>query len=158
MEVTKQIAKQLKAVYFGGNWTAVNFKEQLAGVTWQQATARVSTFNPIATLLFHTNYYVSAVRKVLEGGPLDASDAYSFDHPPIRSQEAWESLLNQTWADIEAFAVLVEGLPGEVLGQTFANGKYGNYHRNLHGLIEHAHYHLGQIVLIKKLLAQATNA
>jgi hypothetical protein len=32
------------------------------------------------------------------------------------------------------------------------NAKYGNYYRNLHGIIEHTHYHLGQIVLIKKLL------
>ena len=31
--------------------------------------------------------------------------------------------------------------------------KYGTYYRNFHGLIEHAHYHLGQIVLIKKLVA-----
>jgi len=30
--------------------------------------------------------------------------------------------------------------------------KYGNYYRNFHGIIEHCHYHLGQIVLIKKML------
>ncbi len=154
MHVTKQIATQLRAVYFGGNWTAVNFREQLAGVTWQQATARVASFNPIATLVFHTNYYIHAVAQVLRGGPLDAKDAYSFDHPPIRSQEEWESLLNQTWTNIEQFAALVEGLPAEMLWQTFADEKYGNYYRNLHGLIEHAHYHLGQIVLIKKMIAQ----
>jgi hypothetical protein len=28
--------------------------------------------------------------------------------------------------------------------------KYGNYYRNIHGIIEHIHYHLGQIVLIEK--------
>jgi hypothetical protein len=157
MNVTKQIAEQLRAVYFGGNWTAVNFKEQLADVTWQQATAQVSTFNPIATLVFHTNYYVNAVTQVLRGNPINAKDAYSFDHPPIDSQEAWESLLNQTWTGIENFAVLVEGLPGEMLWQTFAKEKYGNYYRNLHGIIEHAHYHLGQIVLIKKMILQGSN-
>ena len=32
--------------------------------------------------------------------------------------------------------------------------KYGNYFRNLTGIIEHLHYHLGQIVLIKKLIAE----
>jgi hypothetical protein len=154
MHVTKQIATQLRAVYFGGNWTAVNFREQLAGVTWQQATARVASFNPIATLVFHTNYYIHAVAQVLRGGPLEAKDAYSFDHPPIRSQEEWESLLDQTWTNIEQFATLVEGLPAEMLWQTFADEKYGNYYRNLHGLIEHAHYHLGQIVLIKKMIVQ----
>ena len=33
MNLTAQIAKQLKAVYFGGNWTWVNLKENLADVT-----------------------------------------------------------------------------------------------------------------------------
>ena len=45
--------------------------------------------------------------------------------------------------------------PGHfVLWETFADEKYGHYYRNLHGIIEHTHYHLGQIVLIKKLLQQ----
>ena len=34
----------------------------------------------------------------------------------------------------------------------FVKPEYGNYYRNLHGLIEHTHYHLGQVALIKKLL------
>jgi len=49
-------------------------------------------------------------------------------------------------------ADLTEALPESRLQETFADEKYGNYYRNLHGLIEHTHYHLGQIVLIKKLL------
>jgi len=152
MTLTGQIATHFRAVHFGGNWTAVHLKEQLADVTWQQATARVHSFNPIGTLVFHLNYYVSAVSRVLRGGPLDAHDKHSFHHPPIRSQEDWEKLLDQTWTDAEAFARLVEQLPEETLWEPFADGKYGNYYRNLHGPVEHAHYHLGQIVLIKKLL------
>ncbi len=152
MNLNKQIAKQLRAVYFGGNWTAVNLKEQLSDVSWQQATARVYSVNPIATLVYHLDYYVSAVTRVLQGGPLDAKDAYSFDHPPVRSQEEWESLLNRTWTAAENLAALVEALPEDALWQTFANEKYGNYYRNIEGIIEHAHYHLGQIVLVKKLL------
>jgi hypothetical protein len=155
MNLNKQIAKQLRAVYFGGNWTAVNLKEQLSDVSWQQATARVYSVNPIATLVYHLDYYVSAVTRVLQGGPLDAKDAYSFDHPPVRSQEEWESLLNRTWTAAENLAALVEALPEDALWQTFANEKYGNYYRNIEGIIEHAHYHLGQIVLIKKRLLQA---
>jgi len=127
----------------------------LAGVTWQQATTQVYSFNTIATLVYHTNYYVSAVLKVLQGEPLDAHDKYSFDLPPIQSREDWETLLNKTWADAENFAVLVEQLPESRLWEDFLGKKYGNYYRNLHGIIEHTHYHLGQIVLIKKILLQA---
>jgi len=155
MNLTAQIAKHFREVHFGGNWTASNLKDLLADVTWQQATSQVYSINPIATLVYHINYYVSAILKVLRGEPLDAHDKYSFDLPPILSQEDWEKLLDKTWTDAEDFAILVEQLPESKLGENFSDEKYGSYYRNFHGVIEHTHYHLGQIVLIKKILLQA---
>jgi hypothetical protein len=155
MHLTAQIAKQFRDVHFGGNWTAVNLKDTVADITWQQATTEVNDFNTIATLVFHTNYYVGAVMKLLLGGPLDASDKFSFALPPIACSEDWDQLLNKVWREAEAFASLVEQLPEAKLWDDFADGKYGNYYRNITGIIEHLHYHLGQIVLIKKMLPQA---
>jgi uncharacterized damage-inducible protein DinB len=154
MLFTSQIAKHLREIHFGGNWTSVNLKDTLADVSWQQATTKLYSFNTIAILVYHINYYISAVLKVLEGGPLDASDKYSFTHPPIQSQEDWQKLLDKVWAEAEKFATLIEQLPESRLGENFAGEKYGSYYRNLHGIIEHSHYHLGQIVLIKKILQQ----
>ena len=155
MNLTGQIAKQFRDVHFGGNWTSSNLKDNLKDLTWQQAITQVYSFNTIALLIFHMNYYVDAVMKVLRGGSLDASDKYSFDLPPIRTQADWEKLVDKTWTDAESFASLIEQLPESKLGETFADEKYGNYYRNIHGIIEHIHYHLGQIVLIKKILLQA---
>ncbi|WP_462221201.1 DinB family protein [Ferruginibacter sp.] len=152
MNLTAQIAKHFREIYFGGNWTSSNLKDNLAGVTWQQATTTVYSFNTIATLVYHINYYVSAVLRVLQGEALDASDKYSFNLPPILSQNDWEKLLNKLWSDAENFAQLVEQLPEHKLWEDFTDKKYGNYYRNFHGIIEHSHYHLGQIVLIKKIL------
>ena len=90
----------------------------------------------------------------MQGGPLDAKDQYSFDLEPIRSSGDWEKLLDKTWADARALAGLVEQLPETRLGEIFTDEKYGNYYRNIHGVIEHTHYHLGQIVLIKKMLRE----
>lgn len=152
MNLTTQIAKQFREFYFGGNWTSVNLKGSLADVTWQQATAQVDSFNTIATLVFHMNYFVSAVLKVLQGNPLDAHDKYSFDLPPIHSSDDWENLLNKTFTDAENFASLVEQLPEGKLWEVFTDKKYGTYYSNIHGIIEHNHYHLGQIVILKKIL------
>ena len=77
MNLTGQIAKLFRDVHYGNNWTSVNLKETLANVTCQQATTKVYSFNTIAALVYHMNYYVSAVLKVLEGGSLSASDKYS---------------------------------------------------------------------------------
>jgi uncharacterized damage-inducible protein DinB len=153
--LSAHIAKHFRDVHFGGNWTSVNLKDTLAGVTWQQATAKVHDFNTIAVLVFHINYYVGGLIKVLQGGPLDIRDKYSFDCPPIESAEDWERLLGKTWAEAEQYIQLVEQLPDSILMEIFVDEKYGTYYRNLHGIVEHTHYHLGQIVLIKKILAQA---
>lgn len=155
MNLPQQIARHLREAYFGENWTAVNLKDKLADVTWRQATRQIDSFHAIATLVCHMNYYVSAVLKVLRGGPLDANDRYSFDHSPILSQEEWDALLDTTWNHAEALANLIEQMPEDQLWEDFADGKYGNYYRNLLGIIEHHHYHLGQIALIKRLVTQS---
>lgn len=152
MYLPAQLAKHIREIHFGGNWTCSNLKDQLSDVTWQQATTQIFSLNTIVTLLYHISYYTSAVLKVLEGGPLDSSDKLSFSHPPIQSDADWRALLDKTWADAEKLAEQVEQLPEERLWAPFTDEKYGTYYRNIHGMVEHAHYHLGQIVLINKIL------
>lgn len=152
MALTHQIAKHLREVHFGDNWTSVNLKNTLSGITWQQAITKVHTLNTIAALVFHINYYVSAVLKVLQGESLNASDKFSFDLPPINSADDWEKLVNKTFKEAELLAAQIEKLDDAILFENFTDVKYGNYYRNLHGIIEHIHYHLGQITLVKKIL------
>lgn len=152
MHTAKQIAKHFREVHFGGNWTTSNLKDNLKDISWTQATTQVYNLNSIATLTYHIHYYVHAVLDVLKGSSLNAKDEYSFNHPPIESQNDWEQFLNLVWTDAEQFANLVETLPEEIFEENFTDAKYGIYYRNLHGIIEHSHYHLGQIALIKKIL------
>ncbi len=154
MTLPEQMAQHLRQVHFGGNWTAVNLKDKMADLPWQLATSQVHSLHSIATLVFHMNYYVSAVVKVFQGGPLDARDKYSFNDPPVRSQEAWNALLEKTWTDAEILAGLVEQMPESQLWETFVEDKYGNFYRNIVGLVEHCHYHLGQIALMKRLVQE----
>lgn len=155
MKITTQIAKHFREVYFGKNWTWSNLKDNLVDVTWQQATTQVYSFNTIATLVYHINYYVRVTIEVFEGEELNAKDKFSFDHPPIKSQEDWNFFLDEVWKDAEKFTSLLKQLPDSKLMDIFSEEKYGNYYRNIQGIIEHAHYHLGQIVMIKKILLQS---
>lgn len=154
MNLSQHTAKHLRDLHFGGNWTCSNLKDQLSDVTWQEATTQVYSLNTIATLAFHINYFVSAVLKVLQGEPLNANDKFSFDHPPINSQEDWQQLLDKMWVEGAQFADLLEALPDDRFWDDFTDGKYGNYYRNIQGIIEHSHYHLGQIAVIKKILRE----
>lgn len=149
---SNQIAKHFKQVFFGGNWTSVDFATTLKDVDWKMATAKVKDLNTIARLVFHVDYYIDVTLKVLQGGPLDAHDKFSFDCPEINNETDWQQLKNKLFSDAELYVSLVEQLPESKLSEVFCLEKYGNYYRNIHGLIEHSHYHLGQIVLIKKLV------
>lgn len=154
MESTRQIANRFREVILNGTWIAnTNFKDQLSGTDWELATTKVGSLNTIAALTFHIHYYIAGLIKVLEGGPLDIKDKYSFDLPPVQSQGGWEKLLNQFWDDAEKFASLTEQMPGQKLNEVFVDEKYGTYRRNIEAMIEHSYYHLGQIVLIKKILS-----
>ena len=152
MKLTGQIAKHFREVYFGDNWTEVDFKSQLADVTWQEAIARVYGLNSIATLVFHAGYYVVVLIPVLEGQPLNAKNVDSFQHPPITTQEEWNLLLDSFWANAERCETLLEQMPESLLWEIFKDEKYGHYYRNIQGTIEHLYYHIGQIVLLKKIL------
>ena len=154
MSATAQIAKHFRDAFFGGNWTFVSLKPTLENVTLEMANTKVHSLNTIAILVCHINYYVSVQLRVLEGGPLEGSDKRSFAVPELKNEQDWQDLLAGFWANAEKFAALVEKIPDEKLDQDFADPKYGSYHRNLLGIIEHTHYHMGQISLIKKIIAE----
>lgn len=153
MSSVSQLSKRFKEVLLDGFWIAnTNFKDQLRDVSWNQATTKVSSLNTIAMLTFHIHYYIVGLINVFEGGDLEIKDKYSFELPPIESQEQWDELLNQLWSDSEKFATLLEQMSNSKMDELFVDEKYGTYLRNIDGMIEHSYYHLGQITLIKKLL------
>ncbi len=156
MSIINQITKHFRDVHFGGNWTSVNLKVTLTDISWKEATTKIYNLNTIATLVFHINYYVENVLKVLHGEPLNASDKLSFNVPEINNSEDWQKLVSKTLAEAELFAVQLEKMDETKLFEIFSDAKYGNYYRNMHGIIEHTHYHLGQISLLKKILREST--
>lgn len=157
MKLNKQVATHFKNVFYGGNWTSVNVKEALEDVNVREATTKIFHLNTIAALVFHINYYVDAVLDVMRGLPLTASDKFSFDAPEIQSDKQWRELVHDTLKNADLFADEINKMNDEKIHGDFADPKYGNYYSNLAGIIEHTHYHLGQIVIIKKIIRQLYN-
>ena len=152
--LAKQTALHLRQVYFGGNWTASSIRETLADTTYEEALTKVSSFNTIAVLTNHMSYYIPAVLEVLKGNALVAKDELSFTHPIITNQKEWEVFLDKIWVNVLEFCTKIEELEDTIFFEDMLEKKYGNLFRNLHGIIEHSHYHLGQIVILKKLIRE----
>lgn len=155
MSDAQNLASRFREPLLNGKWIAnTNLKEQLTEVNLKQATKKINSLNSIAALTFHLNYYIAGVLQVFNGGSLDIRDKFSFDMPAIESEQAWTDLQNKLWSDAESFAQTVEHLSDDQLEAVFVDEKYGDYRRNIEAMIEHAYYHLGQVVLIKKFLSE----
>lgn len=155
MTNSKNLASRLREVLLNGRWIAnTNYKDQLLNVTWEQAIQKTANLNTIAMLTYHINYYMAGLIKVFEGGTLDIKDKYSFDMPEIKSEDDWKKLVEEFLSNSEKFVNHVEKISDEKLNEPFVDVKYGNYQRNIEGIIEHCYYHLGQISLIRKMMQQ----
>jgi len=152
MTFSAQLADDIRRLHFGKSWVATDLKTQLADVSWEEAQTKVHSLNSILALTYHIHYYFAGVLEVLRGGDLTIRDKFSYDHPPIHSQEDWETLQALVWEVAETFAKEVELLGEDKLKSLMAEEKYGTWFRNVLVILEHAQYHLGQIVLLKKII------
>ncbi|MGB3606821.1 MAG: DUF1572 domain-containing protein [Psychroserpens sp.] len=152
MNVPQQLATYFRAVHFGGNWTSVNLKTVLSDITWEEANIKLYDLNTILALSFHISYYVTGVLEVFNNRPLLIRDKYSYDHPDVTNAKDWDAMKNSIFINAETLAQHIEAIPEAKIWDHFEDAKYGTYFSNVNGIIEHTHYHLGQITLIKKII------
>lgn len=151
MKLNEYLSNRLKEILTEGKWVlGTNFKEQIVNLNWKKATQKVEDYNTIADLTFHIDYYLDGIIKALKGGTLDIRDKFSFDSPPIKSEQDWKNLVNKFCFDSEEFIELVNKMSDEQIMSDFVDKQYGTYYRNIDVMIEHSYYHLGQILLLKK--------
>ena len=72
--------------------------------------------------------------------------------PDLTEESQWEEMKQKLWEDAEKFSYHIENMTKEQLHGVFVDEKYGNFLRNIDAMIEHSYYHMGQIVLLKKML------
>lgn len=154
MENNHELAKRFSDVILNNSWVANNsYKNQLIDLPLEVVLFKYQSLHSIAALTQHVHYYIAGILNVFNGGNLDIKDIYSFDFPPIHTIEQWHTFLAVFWTDAASFTQKLEEMDENTLNSIFVKKEYGTYHFNINTLIEHSYYHLGQIVLIKKLIS-----
>ncbi|MFN8251901.1 MAG: DUF1572 domain-containing protein [Ferruginibacter sp.] len=157
MTQQQYLSSRIREVFLNGKWIAhTNYKEQLDHTRFEEAVYKNGNTNSIALLTWHINYYLEGLLQVFEGGPLSISDKYSFDMPEPVTETGWKHMKETLFANAAKFADHVADMTEEKLASVFVKENYGSYLRNIEAVIEHSYYHLGQIVLLKKIMT-ATN-
>lgn len=152
MDINQQIANHLKEAFEGNNWSDVNVKDSLTGITLGEATTVTKASpNTIADLLYHITFYNKAICERLRGNEPVINEANGFDTPRLTSEEDWIQLKNNAFNTVQQLVDRIRNFPDNKLSEENPPGK-GTFYKKLHGVIEHNYYHLGQIVILKNLV------
>lgn len=154
MSLLNHIAQHVLDVHKGDNWTEVNIQNTLQDVSLREATTVTpASPNTIAMLLHHLTFYNEVVLQRLLDIYTAIPQSNGFDVPALHSEEEWQQLQHRNLQSAHALAEGILQFPEQRLFELTASGKT-TFYKNLHGIAEHAHYHLGQMVILKKLIRQ----
>jgi uncharacterized damage-inducible protein DinB len=158
MSIPHLIAQHITEVYEGDNWTGVSITDAIKDVNWQQAQQKtIASSNTVAALLHHIYYWNGIMMQRVNGINPSIPDTNGFDVDELKNENDWNDLKEKTHQSFIALANAVKNFPEEKLDEISPTGR-SSYYKNLQGIVEHAHYHLGQIVIIKKLLTATSPA
>jgi len=150
MSETVRIADQLKRAFAGEAWHGPALMEILADVDAPAAAARpIPLAHTIWELTLHITAWDTAILRRLAGQAASPSDAENF--PKIRdtSESAWRTALENLRRQHQELLRLISLLPDGRLSEQVP-GKDYDFYFLLHGTVQHALYHAGQIVMLKR--------
>ncbi len=151
MKIPQLVARHITETVHG-NWTEIYLDDVIADVTYTEAVAIPPALtNSIAMLVYHITFYNDVIFERLKGNnpSIDSSNGFAVN---ITDEEAWQQLKQSCFASFKKLADAVAALPEEKLYEQTRYNPEDTYYKTFHGIAEHAHYHLGQIVLLKKII------
>lgn len=149
MREVERLADQLRRSFEGGAWHGDSLVEILADVDAAKAEVKpASGGHSIWELVLHIAAWAQAALEVVSG----ESEKLSADDWPVLA-EVGES----AWAQSQKELTSVGGqLQDAILGMEenrlddVVPGREYSYYMLLHGVVQHALYHAGQIAILKK--------
>ena len=150
MSETDRIWDQLQRSFEGGDaWRCPSLRDLLAAVGAPQAAARAIAGAPtIWELLLHVSVHEDVARRRLLGEAVDTlPDEQAWPKPADPSAAAWLQAKLDFGEARRALRQAVASFPEARLAETVPGREY-TFYVMLHGVVEHALYHAGQIEML----------
>ena len=136
----------------GNNWTGINATQALQNISAQKAVKRINENHlNIAELTTHLTCWNKVITKRLDAENYQPTNEEDFPEINELSKEEWNTLKEKFFQSFEILINKLQEKEGNDVNAPIFEGASSAY-RNLHGQISHLHYHLGQIVLLKKIV------
>lgn len=149
MKFIEAIAQHFYEVNYGNNWTDACVKDALKDVSWEQASKQIGGANTIALLLYHMDFYNMVVYDRLAGIKRHFEHEESL-RSDMTGEDDWQQMQRIYFGNVDKIHKAILAFDeASLFEKKTANTPY----KNLHGMVEHIHYHLGQINILKKIIA-----
>lgn len=150
MSETARIADQLKRAFAGDAWHGPALMEILVGVDAASASARpISKAHTIWELTLHITAWDNAILRRIAGEAASPTDEENFPKVKDSSEPAWRATLANLQSQHQKLLRVISEMPDSRLTEQVP-GKDYDFYFLLHGTVQHALYHAGQIVLLKR--------
>jgi hypothetical protein len=152
MNIPEAIAQHVLDVHEGNNWTEVDVVHTLQDVALAEAVARtLASPNTIAGLVRHLTYWNRVMARRAHGLPTEIGPDNGFDGLELQTETDWAELQADNLRSAHELAEAIRSVDVAQLEAPILPA-YGSVYKNLQGTVEHIHYHLGQLVVLKNLV------
>lgn len=150
MKESKRISEMFSDLYEGHPWIDVNITDSLRNISPQEACRNHFGLNSIWQLLVHIVSWRKLNLQRLQGQKLN-TPSHNFIYPVHDASEfQWQALLEDLRESQKEWLDYLSCLNDEDLDNiNETNGM--SYYKQIHGMLQHDAYHLGQVVLLTKL-------
>lgn len=147
-----KIIKLLKNAHSGNCWTGDNYDTILRQISPQLINTSVKGFNnTIHQLVYHLLATDKLIINRIDRNQIELKDDENWPSAKKLESISWEETLQLKNEVLNQLINKLETLDDNRLDESPYQG-YSTYYVQLHGLIEHLHYHMGQIRLIHNYL------
>lgn len=152
MKETKRIKKLFEDLYNGIPWIDVTIMDTLKNISAEQAAKKVTSGrNSIWQIVNHMIAWRENVLLRVQGNEVTAPNNNYFTQLEIISETEWQKALERLANSQDQWIRFLENFDESQFDRIYASNKM-SYYEHIHGILQHDAYHLGQIVLLSKLV------
>jgi len=149
---SKRISNLYQSIYDGEPWLEVTLANTLKNVNAQQAYMKIHpNLNTIWEIVNHLIQWRRNILQRVQGETVITPDHNYFVPVIDPSEVAWAQSLQNLAKSQEQWNAFLNDFDDAHFEKIYANNNH-TYYEHIHGIIQHDIYHLGQIVILKKLI------
>lgn len=152
MNEAQRIQTLFTDLYHGHPWIDVTLEDTLSRINAEQANQRpLKNGNTIWEIVNHIIAWRENVLKRVQGEVLETPSNNYIEKVEDVSEEAWQQTLETLETTQKQWLYFLNTFPEADFEKEYPVNKH-SYYKHIHGIIQHDAYHLGQIVLLAKMV------